>query len=78
MLLLLALNHVLHSLSLKLVRLLLHIDHFQVLLALLFQSPCVLSVSVHMIGLVGVDVLPLTLSILGVLHGTSIRLSLAL
>ena len=78
LLLLLALDHVLHSLSLKLVRLLLHFDHFKVLLALLFQSKCLIFVSAHVIRLVCVDVLSLTLAILSVLHGACISLRLTL
>ena len=78
LLLLLALDHVLHRLRLKLVRFLLHLDHFKVLLALLLQSKCLIFVPAHVIRLVSVDVLSLALAILSVLHGACISLSLTL
>ena len=78
LLLFLTLDHMLHRLSLKLVRLLLHIDHFKVLLALLFQTPCLVSVPALVVLQICVDVVSLTIAILRVLHGASVGLRLAL
>jgi len=45
-----------HRLSLQFIRLLLHIDHFKMLLPLLLQTISLIPVSIGMVCLVGVDV----------------------
>ena len=65
LLFLLAANHVLHRLSLKLVRLLLHFDHFLVLLALLLKSVGLVGVAILLFLLIEHDRLALPLAVAG-------------
>ena len=71
-------DHMFHSLSFQLVRLLLHIDHFKVLLALILKAIGLTPVAVGMVALVVVDVLPLRLSLLHVLMSALVGFVLTL